>query len=40
VYSSFFANEKAFPSGSICFDFALLMRNIEHEWHSAPDLYV
>ena len=40
VYSSFFANEKAFPSGSICFDCALLMRNIEHEWHSAPDLYV
>ena len=29
-----------FPEGSVTFDCALLMRNIEHEWHNAPDLYV
>ena len=40
VYSSYFHDEKKFPKGSVCFDCALLMRNIEHEWHSAPDLYV
>jgi len=40
VYSSYFADEKKFPKGSVTFDCALLMRNIEHEWHSAPDLYV
>jgi hypothetical protein len=40
VYSSYFADEKKFPKQSVQFDCALLMRNIEHEWQSAPDLYV
>jgi len=40
VYSSYFEDEGRFPKGSVCFDCALLMRDIEHEWHSAPDLYL
>ncbi|HEX8140062.1 MAG TPA: DUF2071 domain-containing protein [Pyrinomonadaceae bacterium] len=40
VSSSYFANESMFPKGSVEFDHALIMRDIEHEWHSAPDLYV
>jgi len=40
VSSSYFGNERLFPRGSAEFDHALIMRNIEHEWHSAPDLYV
>lgn len=32
VRSSFFENEKIFPKGSVEFDNALLMRDIEHEW--------
>jgi len=32
VTSSFFEDEKKFPRGSIKFDNALLMKNIEHEW--------
>ena len=39
VYSSFFSNPNRFPKGSVELDCALLMRNIEHEWHSRPDLY-
>ena len=34
VKSSFFENESIFPKGTIKFDNALLMRNIEHEWNS------
>jgi len=34
VKSSFFENENLFPKGSIKFDNALLMTEIEHEWHS------
>jgi hypothetical protein len=34
VKSSFFENESIFPKGSIKFDNALLMRNIDHEWNS------
>lgn len=37
VQSSFFENESLFPKGSIVFDNALLMRKIEHEWHSVAD---
>lgn len=40
VSSSYFADESLFPKGSAEFDHALIMRNIEHDWHSAPDLYV
>ena len=36
VESNFYKNEDAFPKGSIEFDHALLMRDIAHEWHSAP----
>lgn len=32
VKSSFFENEEIFPKGSVTFDNALLMTNIEHEW--------
>jgi hypothetical protein len=33
VESSFFADASSFPSGSVEFDSALLMRGIQHEWH-------
>jgi hypothetical protein len=33
VESSFFENRALFPTGSVEFDCALLMRGIEHEWH-------
>ncbi len=34
VQSSFFEDETVFPQGSAQFDNALLMTQIEHEWHS------
>jgi len=34
VESSFFNDESLFPKGSITFDNALLMRNVEHDWQS------
>ena len=34
VKSSFFENEEIFPKGSVMFDNALLMTNIEHEWRT------
>jgi hypothetical protein len=34
VHASYFENETLFPKGSICFDNALLMTRIEHEWSS------
>lgn len=40
IYSSYFSDETKFPRGTIEFDHALIMRNVEHEWHSADDLYV
>ena len=36
VKSSFFEDESRFPKGSVHFDCALLMRNIEHEWRVLP----
>jgi len=39
VYSSYFADPKLFPEGSITFDHALIMRDLRHEWHKADDLY-
>ena len=36
IESNFYENENLFPKGAIEFDHALLMRNIAHEWHSAP----
>ena len=38
VKSSFFDDRDAFPRGSVAFDNALLMRGIEHEWHSRESL--
>ena len=40
IYSSYFADQAKFPEGTIEFDHALIMRNVEHEWHSADDLYI
>lgn len=37
VTSSYFENELMFPKGSVLFDNALLMTNVEHEWRSMPD---
>ncbi|HZM06263.1 MAG TPA: DUF2071 domain-containing protein [Candidatus Saccharimonadales bacterium] len=37
--SCFFGDASRFPPGSAVLDCALLMRGIEHEWHSRPDLY-
>jgi hypothetical protein len=34
VESSFFSNVDWFPRGSVEFDSAFLMRDIEHEWHA------
>jgi hypothetical protein len=39
VYSSFFADRTKFPEGSVSFDCALIMRNIEHQWSAASELY-
>lgn len=38
IESSFFADEATFPAGSVTFDNALLMRNIDHEWHGRASL--
>ena len=38
VRSSFFENETLFPSGSVHFDNALLMKEINHEWHEQQKL--
>ena len=40
VESSFFENTALFPTGSVEFDCALLMRGIEHEWHGRESLCV
>jgi len=39
VESSFFDDGQLFPAGTIRFDNALLMRQIEHEWHGKETLY-
>ncbi len=38
VESSFFANPRLFPEGSVKFDCALLMRDIKHEWRGCESL--
>ena len=38
VQSSFFDDVDVFPAGSVTFDNALLMRGIDHEWHSRESL--
>jgi hypothetical protein len=37
VTSSFYGDTSVFPEGMIEFDHALIMQNVEHEWHAAPD---
>jgi Uncharacterized conserved protein (COG2071) len=39
AYSSFFSDPLRFPDWSVELDCALLMRNIQHEWHSRSDLF-
>jgi hypothetical protein len=38
AFSSYFADERIFPQGSVQFDHALIMRDIAHEWHAAKPL--
>jgi hypothetical protein len=38
--SCFFGDVALFPTGSVELDCALLMQDINHEWHSRPDLYL
>lgn len=40
LYSSYFSDLSRFPRDSVAFDCALVMRDIEHEWHGEDDLYV
>lgn len=40
VSSTFYDDESLFPKGTIEFDHALIMENVEHEWHAAPDFCV
>ena len=37
VTSSFYNDTSVFPEGTIEFDHALIMQDVEHEWHSAPE---
>lgn len=39
VHSGYFEDKKNFPSGSVEFDHALIMRNIRHEWRQAEDMF-
>jgi hypothetical protein len=40
VTSSFFNNTAQFPTGTVAFDCALLMRGIAHEWHRREPLQI
>jgi uncharacterized protein DUF2071 len=40
VYSSYYADQQRFPEGSVVFDHALVMRDIEHEWHKEADFFI
>lgn len=40
IDSSFFADPRRFPPGSVAFDSALVMRDVAHEWHSIAPLAV
>lgn len=40
VESSFFADEFAFPPGSMMFDHALIMRDLTHQWHEVADMSI
>lgn len=38
IESSFFENRAQFPLGTVEFDSAFLMRDIDHEWHSREEI--
>ena len=38
--STYFENPAMFPAGSVTFDCGLIMRDIQHEWEAAQDLYI
>jgi hypothetical protein len=40
VHSSYFSDEYLFPDGSVTFDHALIMRDLESRWTSGSDFYV
>lgn len=40
IRSAYFDDRSIFPEGSIEFDHALLMRDIDHEWHIQPSMKV
>lgn len=40
VVSTYFADETLFPTGSVTFDCALIMRNIAHEWQAQKALVI
>ena len=40
VSSSYFADERVFPAGTVSFDCALIMRNIAHEWLAGEPIYL
>jgi uncharacterized protein YqjF (DUF2071 family) len=39
VHSTFFADASMFPTGSVAFDHALIMRDIGHEWHEVTEMF-
>ena len=40
VESSFFSDETVFPTGSVTFDHALIMRDIPHQWHGEAEMVI
>jgi hypothetical protein len=38
IFSSYFADERLFPVGSVVFDNALLMHNVAHTWQRLPPI--
>lgn len=40
VESSFFSDQRVFPTGSVAFDHALIMRDHRHRWIGEADLYL
>jgi Uncharacterized conserved protein (COG2071) len=39
LHSSFFSDTSRFPAGSVEFDCALVMRDVDHEWEAAGRIY-
>jgi Uncharacterized conserved protein (COG2071) len=40
VSSTFFEDRTSFPTGTITFDCALIMRNVAHEWQAGAPMYI